>query len=88
MINHIVSYEIASIPIFIIIIMASVSRRLTKMGERVYSDYIHIVDQEINEYARKEKIPCEFYYEEPGMLFFILEDTSYNPVQGIPAFGQ
>ncbi len=55
------------------------------MGERVYSDYIHIVDQEINEYARKEKIPCEFYYEEPGMLFFILEDTSYNPVQGIPA---
>lgn len=30
MVNHIISYEIAAIPIFVIIIMASISRRLTK----------------------------------------------------------
>lgn len=56
----------------------------TFMGEKEYTAYIHTIYQAIEAYARKEKVPYEFYYEEPGMIYIITDAVNYNPIQGIP----
>jgi EAL domain-containing protein (putative c-di-GMP-specific phosphodiesterase class I) len=54
------------------------------MGEEAYVGYIHAIEAEIRTYAKKDRLSCELYYEQPGNFYVILEDTKYNPVQAIP----
>ncbi len=53
------------------------------MGAEEYLNYIRIVERAIAAYARSEKISYEFYFEEPEVFYLVLDDVSYNPVQGI-----
>ena len=34
--------------------------------------------------GRREKLNFEYYYEDPGNIYVILEEMDYNPVQAIP----
>lgn len=54
------------------------------MGEGNYTEYIHIIAQTIQSYARKEKVSYEFYYEEPGMIYILTDDAAFNPIQAMP----
>ncbi len=53
------------------------------MGAEPYLRYIRIVERAIAAHARTEKISYEFYFEEPGVFYLVLDDVNYNPVQGI-----
>ncbi len=46
--------------------------------------YIHATEEQVRLFARRERVAAEIYFEQPGNFYFILEDTSYNPVQAIP----
>ena len=54
------------------------------MGEEAFVGYIHAIEAQIRTYAKKDRVSCELYYEQPGNFYAILEDTKYNPVQAIP----
>ncbi|MBQ3785712.1 MAG: hypothetical protein II799_00385, partial [Lachnospiraceae bacterium] len=53
------------------------------MGDEAYLRYIHVVERAIAAYARAERLSYEFYFDEPGVFYLVLDDVSYNPVQGI-----
>ena len=54
------------------------------MGEEAFVGYIHGIEAQIRSYAKRDRLSCELYYEQPGTFYVILEDTTYNPVQAIP----
>ena len=49
-----------------------------------YYTYVRMIDDLIRQYARREKVSCEVYFEQPGSFYIILDDEKYNPVQAIP----
>lgn len=55
------------------------------LGEKGFFEYVHVVERAITSYGKAEKLPYEFYYEDPGYFYIILGSTEYNPVQAIPA---
>lgn len=52
--------------------------------KEAYYAYLHVIDGEIRVFARREKVPYELYFEEPGTFYIILDDEKYNPVQAVP----
>ena len=54
------------------------------MGEEAFFDFIHAVEGQIRSFAKKDRLSCELYYEQPGTFYIIMGDTAYNPVQAIP----
>ena len=57
---------------------------MSKFLKDKYLTYLHIIDGTIRVYAKKEKVVCEVYFEQPGSFYIIMENTDYNPVQVIP----
>lgn len=54
------------------------------LGNKAFFAYIHAIEEEIAGYAKREKLACELYFEQPGSFYIIMEDVEYNPVQAIP----
>ena len=54
------------------------------LGDEVYFEYIHSINDVVREYAEKEKKAFELYFEEPGSIYIMTDDPKYNPVQAIP----
>ncbi len=54
------------------------------MGEDAFIDFIHAMEQSIRSFAKKDRLSCELYYEQPGTFYIITGDTKYNPVQAVP----
>lgn len=57
---------------------------LSEYLKESYLNYLHLLDEQIRQFAKKEEKSCELYYEQPGTFYIILEDLTYNPVQAIP----
>ncbi|MCR5178886.1 MAG: EAL domain-containing protein [Lachnospiraceae bacterium] len=53
------------------------------LGDKTFRAYIHDVERSVTAYTKKERLLAELYFEPPGHFYVILNDTSYNPVQGI-----
>ncbi len=53
------------------------------MGEKPFFGFIRAVEEQIRLYAKKDRLSCELYYEQPGTFYIITSDTRYNPVQAI-----
>ena len=53
------------------------------LGEKQYFEYIYSIVELIKNYARKEKVVYELYFEHPGIFYIILEDKDYNPIQAV-----
>ena len=68
----------------IIVTMKNADDMNRYLGDKLYYDYVYSVEKEIAAYTKKEKINYEFYFEQPGNFYIILEDKDYNPVQAIP----
>lgn len=54
------------------------------MGDKPFVSYLHSIDRAVFDYAKKEKLTYELFFEEPGTFYLILDDIKFNPVQGIP----
>ncbi len=54
------------------------------LGEKGFFDYIYAFGRTISVFGRREKLHYEYYYEDPGNIYVILEEMDYNPVQAIP----
>ena len=54
------------------------------LGEKGFFDYIYAFGRAISSFGRREKLHFEYYYEDPGNIYVILEEMDYNPVQAIP----
>ena len=57
---------------------------LSKYLKESYLTYLHLIDNEVRLFAKKERKVCELYFESPGTFYMIIDDRNYNPVQGIP----
>ncbi|MCR5676112.1 MAG: EAL domain-containing protein [Lachnospiraceae bacterium] len=55
------------------------------LGEKDFFAYIHEAERAINTYGKAEKLPYEFYYEDPGYFYIILGSVEFNPVQAVSA---
>ena len=53
------------------------------LGEKLYYEYVHSIEDLIKSYARKEKVVYELYFEQPGIFYIILEDKEYNPIHAV-----
>ncbi|MCR5099283.1 MAG: EAL domain-containing protein, partial [Lachnospiraceae bacterium] len=54
------------------------------LGEKGFFDYIYAFGRTISLFGKREKLHFEYYYEDPGNIYVILEEMDYNPVQAIP----
>ncbi len=54
------------------------------LGEKGFFDYIYAFGRTISTFGRREKLHFEYFYEDPGNIYVILEEMDYNPVQAIP----
>ncbi len=52
------------------------------LGNSSYYAYINMIARQISLYAKKERINCEVYFEQPGN-FYLIMDKDYNPVQAL-----
>ena len=54
------------------------------LRDNYYYYFLHLIDDQIRSFSRREKVPCEVYFEQPGSFYIVLDDNKYNPVQAIP----
>lgn len=64
--------------------ISNAEQLLRYLGEKAYYEYMHSIGIVIEHYAKEEKLTIEFYFENPGCFYIILENIDYNPVQAIP----
>lgn len=67
----------------VIVSLLNAAEMSSYLKESYYS-YLHVINDQIRGFSRREKVPCEIYFEQPGNFYIILENESYNPVQAIP----
>ncbi|MCR5654679.1 MAG: EAL domain-containing protein [Lachnospiraceae bacterium] len=54
------------------------------LGEKQYVKYIHVIEEQVRTFAKRDGLSYELYFEHPGTFYILMEDTDYNPVQAIP----
>ena len=67
----------------VIITMRNAPEMHRYLGEKLYYEYVHSIEDLIKTYARKEKVVYELYFEQPGIFYIILEDKEYNPIHAV-----
>lgn len=68
----------------IVIVTFRNAAEMSKYLKDTYLEYLQSVYEQIRIAARRERILCEVYLEQPGTFYILLDDEHYNPVQAIP----
>ncbi|MCR5282503.1 MAG: EAL domain-containing protein [Lachnospiraceae bacterium] len=71
-------------PVSVVTIVLKNARQMQHyIGEGLFNSYVRLIADEIRAYTKREHLYCDLYYEYPGIYHAILEDTRFNPAQGI-----
>ena len=71
-------------PVSVVTIVLKNARQMQHyIGEGLFNSYVRLIADEIRAYIKREHLACDLYYEYPGIYHAILEDTRFNPAQGI-----
>lgn len=68
----------------IIIVSLRNGAEMGKYLRESYYTYLQTINDQIRACSRREKEPCEVYFEQPGNFYIVLDNEKYNPVQVIP----